>query len=302
MRLAGVNCLIALAVGLTWSAGQAFAGGRYLDALRNEVDEAAVTTPPDTPADNGHSTPRSGRNGRSSDNGASDFCQPADDVTNSMTQAMFWAVLMGLSLPWVGPHVLLEEDGVGTARFPVGPYAEGSDGYLLFDDEGPATKPWSGRVSLDTAYNFDDVSTLTGRLRLDTTYRVGIDAEWASLIERGPGTTDWLGRGDCNVVVRFAQSPRLQMHSGIGINWLADHDQADVGFNFTYGADFFPIDPVVSSATLDLGKIGDSSLIHFRGTIGVMVRPHLHVYTGYDLLNLEGNSIHSLLTGVEFWF
>ncbi len=297
MRLPSWAFLTVALVGWCLNPAEMLAEGRSLDALRNEVDEPAAPRALDE--SHGHSEPRSGRNGRSSSLG---WGADDDGDVDSTEQALGWVFLMGATAPWWGPYVVLEGDSAGVAAFPVGPYSQGYDGYLVFDEETLGTRPWSGRVSFDTADNFDDLTTLTGRLRLDSRHRFGLDAEWSSLVERQSGGTDWLGRGDCNLVVRFAQSPHVQFHSGIGVNWLADRNHADMGFNFTYGVDLFPVDPVVASATIDLGTIGDSSLLHVRSTVGLMIRPRLHVYTGYDLLNLEGHSIHSLLTGIEFWF
>lgn len=321
MRLAGIVCLSLVFACFLGEGSLASAEGRFLNALRGEVDEPSAPTATDDSKPNRPDKPRSGRNGRSDDDCQDRHHKPSwsfnissssdnDEDRNeaiSGEQAIGWAILFGVTSPWWAPMTILESEGQVLRGFPVAPYAEGSDGYLVFDTaetDDPASdiSPWGGRFSFDAASNFDGVTTVTGRLRLDTDSRFGLDTEWANLFERSGGGTDWLGRGDCNLVVRFAQSSRVQFHSGIGINWLADQHNADVGFNFTYGVDVFPVDPVVTSATLDLGKVGDARLIHFRGTVGAMVTPRLHLYTGYDLLDLEGASIHSFLTGIEFWF
>lgn len=317
MRVAGIVGLMAMAVCWAWAGSASAAEGRFLKALRGEVDEpAAPEASGDDSDEDHHDTPRSGRNGRSEEDchdgrrGRSPFfCfeYSHDDDCDGVEQAFGWAILYSMTSPWWLPNVILEREDDLLVGFPVAPYVTGHDGYLVFDSPELETSKlktglWGGRLSLDTGDNFSDVTTTTGRLRLDTASRFGLDAEWVHLAERHPGGFDWLGRGDCNLVMRFAQSSRVQFHSGIGINWLADRNNADVGFNFTYGVDVFPVDPVVTSATVDLGKIGNANLIHFRGTVGAMITPRLHLYTGYDLLNLEGASIHTFLTGLEFWF
>lgn len=313
MRFARIASLAMAATSVFSGLSRLTAEDRALDSIRREVNEAPHSKPAKEPTRSGHSPPRSAKNRRPTDSwkdrehGSFHFGGPSFDECDSTEQAVGWAILFGVTAPWWSPHAILEGNGAGTAAFPIGPYADGQAGYLAIDAEATdsefsTTKSWGGRVSLDTANNFDDITTMTGRLQLDTVFRLGIDAEWANLVERQPGKSDWLGRGDCNLVVRFAQSERIQFHSGIGLNWLADRNTSDYGFNFTYGVDLFPVDPIVTSASIDLGTVGNSSLFHFRGTIGLMVRPRLHLYTGYDLLNFEGNSIHSLLTGLEFWF
>lgn len=320
MRIAGIVCWMAVVACLAGAGNASAAEGRFLNALRGEVDEpVAPEASADDAGQDSQDPPWSGRKGRS---GSEDDCHDRhrgrlslfsfgppsyDEDCDRFDRIASWAFLYCITSPWWVPNVALESEDDLLAGFPVAPYVMGHDGYLVFDSPELETSKiktglWGGRLSLDTGDNFSGVTTLTGRLRLDTTTRFGLDTEWVHLAERHPGGFDWLGRGDCNLVVRFAQSSRIQLHSGVGINWLADRNNADVGFNFTYGVDFFPVDPVVTSATLDLGRIGDASLIHFRGTLGAMVTPRLHLYTGYDLLNLEGASIHSFLTGLEFWF
>ena len=323
MRLAGIVCLSLVAGCFHCQGSTASAEGRFLGALRREVDEPSAPASPDEPQPDRRGKPPSSRNGRLDDCqdrqhkpfwsitlGASSQAKDDEDdnhETVRVEQVLGWAILFGVTSPWWVPNTALESADDVLTGFPVAPYANGGDGYLVFgtsETDNPAvdTRPWGGRLSFDAASNFEGVTTSSGRLRIDTDCRFGLDTEWATLFERNAGDTDWLGRGDCNLVVRFAQSPRVEFHSGIGINWLADQHNADVGFNFTYGVDVFPLDPVVTSATLDLGKVGDASLIHFRGTVGVMVMSRMHLYTGYDLLDLEGASVHSFLTGIEFWF
>ncbi len=316
MRVARIAGLLVIAACWAWPATAPSAGDRYLDALRSEVHEPAAPVSSDDSEEDHHDKHQSGKNGRSGDSphggkrgptGTISFGRsnsPHCDDSNDFTA---WMMFYTLTSPWWVPHTILESEDETLIGFPLAPYSAGHTGYLLFEsgeEETPKSEAgsWGGRLNLDAGTNFDGVATFSGRLRIDTVSRFGVDTEWANLVSRNTGDPDWLGRGDCNLVVRFAQSRRAQFHSGIGINWLADRSHLNAGFNFTYGMDLFPVDPIVTSATLDLGKIGHAGLIHFRGTIGAMVTPKVHLYTGYDLLNLGGASIHSFLTGVEFWF
>lgn len=284
MRIAMLCCLLA---GLHHGSGVAIADGT-LDSMRQEVEEPNQEKP-----DKPRRPPRVGFSVTSSD------CD--DDTDDEPSTAAFKFVTIVATSPWWGPHVALEGEESGAAEFPPAPYTT-HEGFLSFDSDQKDTDSWSGRLSIDRSSNFDDISSLSGRLRIDTSTRFGLDSEWVRLHEDRPGPDDTLSRGDLNLVVRFAQSERAQFHSGIGMNWLTGSGDPDFGFNFTYGADFFPIDPVVVSTTFDLGNVGNATLTHFRSTIGVMTLKRFHVYTGYDYLNIEGNSIHSLLSGIEFWF
>lgn len=285
MRIALYCCLLA---GLLRCGACSYADDK-LDSIRGEVEEPSH----DKPAKDSPKGPKFGFSWSSSD------CD--DDSDDSFDLFMVKFVGVVVTAPWWGPHVALEGDESKPAQFPAAPYTT-HEGYLSLDQDRAHTDNWSGRLSVDSASNFDGISSMSGRLRIDTQFRLGIDSEWVSLHEQRAGPDDSLNRGDLNLVMRFAQSERAQFHSGIGMNWLTGSGDPDFGFNFTYGADFFPVDPVVVSTTFDLGNVGNATLTHFRSTIGMMMLERVHVYTGYDYLNIEGNSIHSLLSGIEIWF
>ena len=76
------------------------------------------------------------------------------------------------------------------------------------------------------------------------------------------------------------------MRTGLGLNWLSDNLGSEFGFNFTYKGDFFPMDPLVISAELDLGKTGSSNLAHVRVTTGMNYR-HAEIFAGYDHFRLD---------------
>lgn len=292
----GLFTLLLMSIGL---GGPLEAEDQPLEAIRREVDE-----PHHLPAEKPRKPKREKHPCRPRNEITFSWSRsPGEDATADDSDAdsfAGWVVLGGLTAPWWGPHVLLEDEDAGAAQFPVAPYADGADGYLRFDDETADAKAWGGRFSVDAASDFDGITTMAGRLRLDSVFRLGIDTEWAHLQAR-PGA-DSLTAGDFNLVVRFAQSPRVQFHSGLGLNWLGDRGSSDFGWNFTYGVDLFPVEPVVVSTTIDLGKVGDASLIHLRSTLGVMITPRVHLYSGYDLRDYEGTTVHSLLTGMEIWF
>lgn len=292
----GLRTLLLLSIGF---AGPLEAEDQPLEAIRREVDESNHQPAKKPRKPTRERLPCRPRNevtfswsGSAGDNFTGD-----DSDSDSIAG---WIVLGGLTAPWWGPHVFVEDDDAGAAQFPVAPYADGADGYLQFDDEAVDTRAWGGRFSVDTASDFDDITTMAGRLRLDSVFRLGIDTEWAHLQARSG--TDSLTAGDFNLVVRFAQSPRVQFHSGLGLNWLGDRGSSDFGWNFTYGVDLFPVEPVVVSTTIDLGIVGDASLIHLRSTLGMMITPRVQLYSGYDLRDYEGITVHSLLTGLEIWF
>jgi hypothetical protein len=161
---------------------------------------------------------------------------------------------------------------------------------------------WLLRTRIEYADSFDDVSRIGGQVLWDTASRWGIDAQADYLREVRTDTgTDQLWLGDANVVYRFAQSPRLQMRTGLGVNWLADREGTDLGFNFTYGGDLFIARPWIASAEIDWGWLGSAGLFRGRTTLGVHWR-RCEFYTGYEYLDIGRTHSNRLLGGVRFWY
>jgi hypothetical protein len=161
---------------------------------------------------------------------------------------------------------------------------------------------WLLRTRIEYADTFDELSRIGGQVLWDTSSRWGLDAQLDYLHEDRPGNpNDQLWLGDVNVVYRFAQSPRLQMRSGVGLNWMSDTAGTDLGFNFTYGGDLFPKKPWVLSAEIDWGWLGHAGLFRGRTTLGVQLR-RWEVYTGYEYLDVGSTQLNSLLGGVRMWY
>ena len=93
----------------------------------------------------------------------------------------------------------------------------------------------------------------------------------------------------------------MQWRTGFGFNWLDDPVDTDFGFNFTYGADWYPARPWVLSATLDWGTLGHAELFRFHTTAGVLVN-RVETYIGYKYLDIDRTQTNSLLAGVRIWF
>lgn len=228
-----------------------------------------------------------------------DHCD--DDPPGFFEQLIGNTLLFGATAPWWGPRLALADDG-GWAAFPPAPYAQGHPGYLVIDPIDPAgTAGWTLRLSSEYGTNFDDLDRIGTRLVVDTSSRFGFDAEWNQWIESTPAVTDDLATGDFNLVYRFAQHERLQFHSGLGMNWLADDAGSDFGVNFTWGVQAFPRDPFVFDAVLDVGSLGDAFLLHFRTTAGVVWGP-AEIFAGYDRQHIGDATLQGVLAGVRFWF
>jgi hypothetical protein len=220
--------------------------------------------------------------------------------------------------PWWLPHWAAGDQFDVPGYFPQFPYQPGP-GYMIIgsldaklDSNCPEDlrrlltssndrRTWAGRFDLEYANEFDNLSRMGGHLLVSTTSRFELDLE-ASRFEEHlfSGETDHLWIGDANLSYRFAQNEYVQFRSGLGMNWMAD-GRADVGFNFTYGADFFPARPWVISANLDWGTLGHAELFRFRTTVGAIVN-RFEVYTGYEYFDLGNTQANSLLAGIRLWF
>ena len=208
------------------------------------------------------------------------------------------AFLAGVSAPfWAPPSILGDEGEAG--YFPDHPYDDAT-GSLLFDKTPSGAH--DTQVILQGQYgdDFGGVSHANGRLLLETDWRLGIDTEFFYRNEDG-NPDDELWTGDFNFIWRFAQSETTQFRTGIGFNWLRDRSDDDYGFNFTYGADFFPADPWVISGVLDWGRLGEATLFHGRTTIGV-TQNGWGLFTGYDYFNVGGAGLHAWINGIEVRF
>jgi hypothetical protein len=166
----------------------------------------------------------------------------------------------------------------------------------------PFQKTWAAQVQVDYFDNFDRLNGVSGNLIFETASRWGVKVSAHAFHEDLPNDRfDRLTIGDANIVYRFAQHPRGQMRMGIGLNWLNDPRQTDLGFNFTYGGDFFPCKPLVISAEIDGGTIGRAGLFRFRTTTGVIWRS-LETYVGYEYSDIGSTQNNFFISGVRVWF
>ena len=211
----------------------------------------------------------------------------------------------GLTSPFWVPPQAVQDDGEPHYTFKAYPYQADSPGYMQHELHGQPVRtvyPWTLRLSGEYADEFDAVRRAGVRALFETQSRLGIDASldyfWEPHV--AAGTNDlWLG--DANVVFRFAQSDRLSMRAGLGMNYLTGYGSTDFGFNFTYGGDWFPRRPWIVSADLDVGTLGKVGFFRGRATVGVNIRK-VEFYTGYEYLDVGTTQIGTVLGGIRLWY
>lgn len=288
-RLFAVCVLAALSL----SAGSAAAQTGQLQSLRDDVrgsGSSSSSPSHDDHDDRGHSHSHYHYHG------------PCDDDDDFVQELCAKALLITFTSPWWVPHVMAGDEFSRRACFPGAPYYD-VPGYLEIEPYVRAGgKSWGGHFQGEYADDFGGLSRVGGKLLLEHSLRIGIDTQWSYWSESlGGAGSDQLWTGDANVVFRFAQNERIAMRSGFGINWLRDGIGEDTGFNFTYGFDYFPCKPLVFSAEIDWGTLGDRTLFHARTTAGV-VYGHSEAFLGYDYYDVGGTALNGFVAGVGFWF
>lgn len=235
-----------------------------------------------------------------------------DGDTYSAEEVELFGMLTGgvLTSPFWLPMVIADDNLGRAGYFPAFPY-QYDVGYMLIHPDqyhgvGGPRQPFTYAVRARSDYgtNFNGLDWVGGNVLAEFSTRFGIESEFRFyqdnlLAGNQPPDTAWLG--DANIFYRFAQNDRMQFRSGVGVNWLSDRQQTDVGFNFTYAADFYPTKPWVISGEFDWGILGDETLLHARFTTGIQHKG-LEAYLGYDLIDIGQFQSNSLIAGVRLWF
>jgi hypothetical protein len=295
-----IGCMLAADIGCAQG---------LLQNLRDDVRSASGDSVPDGRKGDEPAKKQRDEHCHGSSNWSDD--EDEDDAETSLVLGLaklaFWAAA---SPVWL-PRSLIDDTSFDPACFARYPYRCDLDGFMTPDTEFMQQQypwlesdryPWLLRVGGEYGGDFDDLSRAGGQVLFDTASRWGMDAEANFLREQSPADPrDQLWLGDVNLVYRFAQSPKLQMRTGLGMNWLADEFGSDFGFNFTYSGDFFPADPWIVSAEIDWGKLGHAGLFHSRATVGVHYH-RLEVYAGYDYLDVGDTQINTAVSGVRVWY
>jgi hypothetical protein len=274
------------------AASAAIAQDGTLQTIRDDVRQG----PPASP-----STPSQQSTPQQSGKGSGGTSDPASDDDGSWIIPAACLAGVVVASPFWGPHVLLDDDLSQSGYFLKFPYSGGS-GYIRPFEVSGLSKPWAVRLDTEYVATFDRLDNLEGHLLVDSFSRFGLAASWNDLQERLPsGGRDELSIGDCNLVYRFAQSESAEFRTGLGLNWLNDRGGTDLGFNFTYAADFYPWKPWVVSTGIDWGMLGHAELFRFRLTTG-LVRHGLEPYVGYEYTDIGRAHWNGLVGGLRLWF
>lgn len=285
---------LALALALVVSSARA---GESLDTLRTDV-RVARPDPPDS-----HDPSPAKSSASCDDDPWDDHC---DDDDGSV-----WGTLaligIGATSPFWGPPMLIGDTFDRSGYFPTYPH-QFDCGYMVIGDEARYDRGFdcsgrcAARVSSEFGTNLSGIDWLGTRALVETTPRLGLDADFRVLSqERFPRPNDNLWLGDANLLFRFAQDEMVQMRTGAGFNYLSDSYDTNFGFNFTYGGDWYFVKPWVVSGEIDLGWLGQATVVHVRGTVGANWR-FAEAFVGYDYYDIGRAQVGGLVAGVRLWF
>jgi hypothetical protein len=270
-----------------------------LDQVRDAVDRTSPPAARDN--DRNNCDDSSGSGGSSSSTSSSG--EGSDSSLNPFYAAIF--------APWGLPHMAWDLGTNVGIRFPPYPYSEPANSYLVLDRprdgarsyfDRTDTQWWAVRASAEAGSDFDGLDRVGLRLFLDTETRVGMKTDWDYYSEKQPcGCRDSLWIGDLTATYRFVQNERLLMHTGAGARFLVDHGNDRAGFNFLYGFEAFPVEPVHLFGSFEAGTLGHADVIRLRGGVGVNWT-HFELFAGYDFLRIGGVNLQGPMAGLRVWF
>ena len=285
--------------------------------------------------ESGKSSESSGGGSSSSDDVQTPYdvnqsCSPDDPFCEepASEDAIDW---LYFALFWHGPHVLIEGDEYYdyNGYFLRAPYWDDGEGYMSMatwvpgpqievettqDGDyliGPSTvtqtvparsRSAALRLTAEYGHDMENVHKPSVYALLSTRWRFGLESGWTYFREQSENQAiaDQLYIGDINVIHRFAQSENIQMRSGMGLRLMPGEDRVDLGFNFTYGMDIYPTNPLVFSAGVDIGNLGMAFLLHWRAHMGVVFWG-LEIFAGGDGWLIGDVSISGLSGGLRLW-
>jgi hypothetical protein len=304
LTTAAVAALLATIIGLTIiGPGGSAATAQELQTLRDEVR----VDDPDPPRGNSSPGPDHSQDYDHYDDDGS-YSNGGWTLDGLLAVGVFGTI--GATSPYWVPVTLLADGPSKSGNFPAYPY-QYDVGYMLIEPSDVGylgtrePYPWALRARGEYGTALTGLDWVGGNLVLETATRLGIESDFRFYQEDVSNSLqpqfDSAYVGDVNFVYRFAQSEHWQFRSGLGVNFLSDKQQSDLGFNFTYGADCYPLRPWVISAEIDWGLLGDETLIHFRASTGVQWNG-LEAFVAYDLYDVGKFDNISLVTGIRLWF
>ena len=157
------------------------------------------------------------------------------------------------------------------------------------------------RLRFDYSEDYNDEVRIHGQLMTQLSGQFGMDAEatWYDKT-RNSDVVGELWTGDANLVYKLDVS-RITLRFGGGAAYALEEGDTKVGYNFTYGTDFYIRRPFLVSGEIDWGQISSDQLFHWRVTAG-FVYGSLEIFGGYDSYELGEFDIDGPVAGLGIVF
>lgn len=195
--------------------------------------------------------------------------------------------------------------------FPAYPYPLNLPGFMQVDPtyvesatgkEELFLKHWSTRVSIDYGNDFNDFQKVTGQILFETKSRFGLQTDWHYLYEDlGCGCADDAVIGNILLTYRFFENKKLLVRAGLGGQMFIDRYATDGGVAVLLSADFFPVQPLIFSALVEGGSLGNTGTVRSRLTGGLIWRG-IEVQAGYEYFQIGSTDFHTPIAGLRVWF
>lgn len=194
-------------------------------------------------------------------------------------------------------------------RYPSYPYAQHTKGYVrrlpYLDARGEEAKLWSIRAAAEGGYLGKQGYRVGGRV-LMRYWRLGLAAD--AHYYGGWGQQKPFYLGGANWTIDLVMRPHFGLRAGPGLLTRVDAQYPRGGRpNYEFGpsvmteVDIFPIHPVVASARFDVGRLGDSTAVSGRASVGVMIR-RLEVFLAYEAKLIGEMPLRGPQLGLRAWF
>jgi hypothetical protein len=279
--------------------------GQSLQQLDQQVRNGLPSPPPGPSAPAAPTTPTAPSGPKPNPNSSGDNGGAAGDGSDDETALLVGGAVVGTAIataPYWVPVSMLGDDPFTPSYALRYPYWQAQPGSMYpTDATAPRQRKIWGEFSMEYANDFDDLSRLGAHLRISTASRFEFETNWNVFTQDSAAGRDHLTLGDTEVVYRFAESETLQFRSGLGANWLEDHQGLDGGFNFRYGVEWYPAQPWAIKSSADVGELGKAFLVHARTTVGASYQ-RWELYTGYDFLRVGTVQISGPVAGVLMRF
>ncbi|MCO4763370.1 MAG: hypothetical protein KC502_17770, partial [Myxococcales bacterium] len=213
--------------------------------------------------------------------------------------------------PWWGPRAAMGDSSRHRFAYLSHPYANNHPGFIVSAGRDRPQMQLGGRsvlgqgMSVRASVDGGMVDSNLGRMGVSGVisgrHRFEVETRWDLFTEApAEGGIDRIWLGDVNLTYQHAVGRHGQFRAGVGIRSLVDAEGNRHGFNFTYGFDLYPVDPIVIHAAFDAGNVGTAGFVQLHASVGVMMGP-MELYAGYDQTWVDDIDLGSPVVGLRLW-